>query len=91
MNERFIPVEIYGKNNKRKIWYIDVGNMSYSQLIKLKQELWGTMSIRYVDRVISDYIGDVTYSIYNNKQRKRDEKNNNKLMIKRRSRFKRGR
>lgn len=91
MNKRYIPVEVYNQPKNERIWYVDVSNMSCSQLIKLKQELWGTMSIRYIDRVISDNIGDVTYSIYNNKQRKRDEKNNNKLIKRKRSSFRRGR
>lgn len=91
MGSRFIPIDVYSKNIKDKVWYIDVGNMSYSQLVELKEELKWTRSIRYIDSVIYDNISDVSRGIYNNKQRKRDEKNNNKIIKRKRRSFKRGR
>ena len=92
MEKRLIPVEAYERGNKRKIWYIDLSGMSLSQLIELKKELLGTMSSRYIDRVINDGIRGETYRYVNIKQRKRDAKHNTFVNIKKRtSNFRKGR
>ena len=91
MNKRYIPVEVYGVKKENRIWYVDISDMSYSQLTELRKELLGTISVRYFDSAFNDEIRDITYKYYNNKQRKRNEKNNNKLIKRKRSSFRRGR
>ena len=45
----YIPVEtIGGKDN----WYMDISNLSLSELINLRDSLKGTISYRYLDGVI---------------------------------------
>ena len=56
--DKFIPI-IVKVNNKDKTWYLDVSNLSLSELIDLKNELVGTKgrSIQYLDAIIHDEIG----------------------------------
>lgn len=81
MNVRYVPVEVL-KENKRDIWYIDINNMTYSQLLKLKKELLGTISIRTIDKAISDNFLRETQQYYSNKGKKKDSKVKQKLMKK---------
>ncbi len=91
MKERFIPIEVYGKDNKKEIWYIDISSMSLSQLTEFRKELIGTNGVRCFDRIINDIIRSVTYQYINNKQRKRERKYNNMLVKRKTSNFKKGR
>lgn len=91
MEKRLIPVEAYERGNKRKIWYIDINNMTYSQLLKLKKELLGTISIRTIDKAISDNFLRETQQYYSNKGKKKDSKVKQKLMKKRTCNFRKGR
>lgn len=91
MKQNFIPIEVYEKNNIRKIWYIDLNEMSYSQLTDLRRELIGTISTRYLDRVINNMISDYTHTFANNKALKRDFKHNTMLKKKRAFKKKGGR
>ena len=90
MDVRYIPVEVL-KGNKRDIWYIDIDNMTYSQLIKLKKELLGTLSIRTIDKAISDNVLRETQQYYSDKEKKKDSKVKQKLMKKRTCEFRKGR
>lgn len=92
MEKRLIPVEVYERGNKKQIWYVDLSNLSLSQLIELRKELLGTISSRYIDRVINDVIRGETYRYVNIKQRKRDAKHNTFVNIKKKtSNFRKGR
>ena len=91
MKERFIPVEVYKKYNKKEIWYIDLNAMSLSQLTELRKELLGTISTRYFDGVINDIVRDVISHCCNNKYLKRERKYSNMLVKRKRNNFKKGR
>lgn len=86
MIERYIPFEVQTDNNKRNIWYINLNNMSIGELTELRKRLLGTLSIKYIDRVINDLVKDYTHSFANNKALKRDCKYNK--MLKRKKGYK---
>ena len=55
MVSRFIPVE----GNENEIWYMDISNLTLTDLIQLKKELNGNKvnSISAIDAVIHDELG----------------------------------
>ena len=55
MVSRFIPVE----GNENEIWYMDISNLTLTDLIQLKKELNGNIvnSISAIDAVIHDELG----------------------------------
>lgn len=48
INNKYIPFEVEGDYN----WYMDVSNLSLSELIKLRDLLSGTVSYRHIDGII---------------------------------------
>lgn len=90
MEKIFIPIEVY-KNGKKKIWYIDLSEMSLSQLTELRKELLGTMSVGYFDRVFNDMMRNMTKKYTNIKQRKKDGKYSGMIMKKKTTNYRRGR
>ena len=91
MKQNFIPIEVYRKYNEREIWYMDLNNMSLSQLTNLRKELLGTISTRYFDGVIKDIVKGVGSGYKDNKEGKRQGKYRSRLLKKRKSNFRKGR
>ena len=77
MKDNFIPVEVINENDN---WYMDVSNLSLSELIKLRDSLTGTVSFRVLDSIIYQK-SDVTFETYNRFNR-RENKRNKEIYLK---------
>ena len=70
MEKRFIPIEVTNDSN----WYMDITNLSLSEIIALKDSLRGTDSIRALDSRIYELSG-ITYESYNNLSKRQQLRN----------------
>ena len=75
MTEIFIPIEA----NDNDIWYMDVSNLSLSELISLKNQLLGGISYRALDKAIYDK-SNITLDTYYNLTKREFQRN--KMCIK---------
>lgn len=75
--KEFIPIEVKRKR-KDETWFLDISNLSLSELIKLKNELIGIseISIPQIDKIIYDEIGEKSNNIkVSYREYKKEEKN----------------
>ena len=76
MVNSFIPIEVSKGNN----WYMDISNLSLSELIALKNELTGTIGYAALDSVIYEK-SNITFDTYNNLA-KREFQRNKEILLK---------
>lgn len=81
MRGEFIPVSVR-TDIKYENWFMDVSNLSYEELNKLKEELIGKSDVYCIDKVIARR--SCTNVYYN--RNARDNKRDNKAMTRRRHR-----
>lgn len=73
MKNSYIPVMAINENNKKEKWYLDVNNLSLSELITLRKKLDG-ISVECLDAIIYDKTCTETFSRKLKKERAEDGK-----------------
>ena len=73
INNKYIPIEVEGDYN----WYMDITNLSLSELIKLRDQLTGTVSYRHLDGIIYD-VSNISLDSYRNLNKRGFERVNAK-------------
>ncbi len=75
MEKKYIPVEVI-QDKKINVWYLDISNLSLSELTKLRNTLSSTQdySVRMLDGIIYDLTGIGTNLNHQYKENKKAKK-----------------